>query len=445
MVVDNKDPINYKKFIFENSIYIFDPSDLEVIKVFDNTNIDELCRNIIKNKRSKNESSKRNIVKENTNSYKKNNIDVVSLDLAHGCTLKCTYCYLTAGNLPKRKLTKEKFLEILDFLSDNKNHKITFYFAGEGEPTINFELLKQIPTLCREHGFKECTFEITTNGTLLTQEIIDFFEKENFAVSVSLDGDKLNDQNRVFPNGRPSFDLVFDKIMQIKQSKIRFACKSVVAPENQNLLRMSKFFDDNKIPFYIGFATRSFNGEYIPKIEDVKILEKQLDILCDYYKKRISANQCVYSLKIVKDLQRIYYRITTVEGCNAAKNSFFIDMNGDIYSCSSLNSRKDLSVGNIKTGIDYEKIKAFSYYPKKVNEYSLCKSCWMRYLCSGSCIAEKWLESGDTNVPSKYLCAVNNVYWTAIIKLYISIYPYIDGNINFKRTPFVGGDSIYET
>jgi hypothetical protein len=74
--------------------------------------------------------------------------------------------------------------------------------------------------------------------------------------------------------------------MQIKQSKIRFACKSVVAPDNQNLLRMSKFFDDNKIPFYIGFATRSFNGEYIPKIEDVKILEKQLDILCDYYKKK---------------------------------------------------------------------------------------------------------------------------------------------------------------
>ena len=58
MVVDNKDSINYKKFIFEDSIYIFDPSDLEVIKVFDNTNIDELCRNIINVKGQKKRAAK---------------------------------------------------------------------------------------------------------------------------------------------------------------------------------------------------------------------------------------------------------------------------------------------------------------------------------------------------------------------------------------------------
>lgn len=110
---------------------------------------------------------------------------------------------------------------------------------------------------------------------------------------------------------------------------------------------------------------------------------------------------------------------------------FFIDIHGDIYSCSCHNSSRDISVGNIKTGIDYEKIRTYGYYPKNVEEYSSCRFCWLRYLCSGSCMASKWIESQDTDMPSKYLCAIGNVYWESIIKLYVSIYPYIRGNINF--------------
>ena len=432
--------MNYKKIILGDFVYIFDPSDLEIIKVMDQAYIKEVCKNIARKKKGKYVVKKRDEV---CNSNE--DIDIVSLDLAHGCTLKCTYCYLTAGDRLIKKLTKDTFLQILHFLSEKKKHKITFYFAGGGEPTLNFELLKQIPTLCREQGFEDCVFEITTNGTLLTQEILNFFVKEKFSVSVSLDGDEVNDKNRIFPNGESSFNFVFDKIKQIKQSKIyRFACKAVVMPDNKNLLQMCDFFEINKIPFYLGFATRSFNGIYVPNVGDVRNLKEQMNLVIDYYAKKIIENQYIYSRKIMDDLQRIHYRITTVEGCDAARKSFYIDMDGDIYSCSCHNSKKELSVGNIQTGIDYEKIKRNSYYPKNVNEYVSCKHCWIRYLCSGSCIAVKWLESKDTNIPCRYLCAVNNVYWEAIIKLYICIYDYIDGNINFVETPFRKRYSVHD-
>lgn len=422
---------DYKEITYNGSTYIFDPSDLEVVKLSANTDVHEVCEIITRKKRNRRINDLDGIGNKKTNPFFDKEINVVSLDIAHGCTLRCKYCYLTAGNIPRQRLSKEAFLEILDFLSPNKGHKMVFYFAGEGEPTMNFELLRQIPVLCREKGFNNCAYEITTNGTLLTREVVDFFKKENFAVSVSLDGNMLNNSNRVFPDGRPSFGVVFNNIKLMRQLGVKFACKSVITPENRNLLDLSKFFNDNEIPFYIGFATRSFNGEYIPKLEDVEILRGQLNIVIDYYKERIRNNLRVYSRKIIGDLRRIHYRITTTEACSAALNSFFIDIHGDIYSCSCHNSSRDISVGNIKTGIDYEKIRTYGYYPKNVEEYSSCRFCWLRYLCSGSCMASKWIESQDTDMPSKYLCAIGNVYWESIIKLYVSIYPYIRGNINF--------------
>lgn len=96
-----------------------------------------------------------------------------------------------------------------------------------------------------------------------------------------------------------------------------------------------------------------------------------------------------------------------------------------------LNSCKELCIGNIHEGIDYEKIDNQNFYPKEVDCYEKCKDCWLRHLCSGSCIAAKWLESKDTTMPSVYHCALNKMYWEAIIRIFIQIQPYIKNNVNF--------------
>ena len=54
----------------------------------------------------------------------------------------------------------------------------------------------------------------------------------------------------------------------------------------------------------------------------------------------------------------------------------------------------------------------------------------MKYLCSGSCIAFKWIESKNTDIPSSYICKMNDAYWKGIIKLYINVYPIIKAGDN---------------
>lgn len=156
-----------KEFDLNNQIYILDPLDLELYHIYSPLDIERLYESVIMPKRNSVKiSSSYNFDKSSRK------IDVVSLDISHGCTLKCSYCYLSAGYHKKEMMSKERFLEILKFLAKNNSSNVTFYFAGEGEPTLNFNLLKQIPKLCKEFGFENSHFEITTNGTLLSSSVI---------------------------------------------------------------------------------------------------------------------------------------------------------------------------------------------------------------------------------------------------------------------------------
>ncbi len=417
-----------KEFDVEHQIFVLDPLDLELFHVHSAKEIDSLYDEVILPKRQNVKMSPHYFFDKC-----KRKINVVSLDISHGCTLRCSYCYLSAGYHKKEIMSKEQFLDILNFLAKTSLDGITFYFAGEGEPTLNFKLLRQIPELCREKGFTNSHFEITTNGTLLSPSMINFFEKEKFSVSVSIDGNEENDNKRVFLDGTPSFQIVIKKISALKKSKIKnFACKATITPDNKNIVQLFRFFEENDIPFYHGFASRTFDGTYIPKVSDVKDnLRKQLCVLVDYYVQRIKGNKIVFARKILEDIKRIQCRTVSFIGCSAGINSFYFNLKGEIYVCSSHNSCKELNVGNIHDGIDYDKIEANNYYPKLVESYYDCKNCWLRHLCSGSCIAAKWLDSKDTTKPSEYHCLLNKTYWEAIIKIYIRVYPYIKGNINF--------------
>lgn len=423
---------NIKEIIYKKNIYVFVPFNLELFYVKSKEDEARLIREVILKEKDeyKTKNNKRKYL------FDKNNkkISTVSLDIAHGCTLKCKYCYLSAGYHKQEYLSEDIFLKILDFLKYEKHEEITFYFAGEGEPTLNFNLLRKIPQLCRDKGFINCKYEITTNGTLLTPSIIDFLKKENFIVSVSLDGDERFDRNRIYKNGTPSFPVVFERIKALKETNIKFVCKTTILPDSKELLQMFDFFEKNKIPFYIGFATASFDGTYIPKITDViGNLKKQLDLVVEYYIKLIKNGQYIYARKIIEDINRIRTRSTMYIACEAGINSFYFDMRGDIYICSCHNRNKELSVGNIYDGIDYNKIDKLNLYPKEVEEYRECNECWLKYLCAGSCVAAKWADNEDTLIPSKYQCSLNEVYWIAIIKIYIGAHEYLEGNINFLK------------
>ncbi|MCP6646113.1 4Fe-4S cluster-binding domain-containing protein, partial [Klebsiella pneumoniae] len=71
-----------------------------------------------------------------------------------------------------------------------KRDRVNVVFFG-GEPLSNMRLIKAVTAYaeerCREEG-KQVDFSLTTNATLLTEEIADWFNEHSFGISISMDG-----------------------------------------------------------------------------------------------------------------------------------------------------------------------------------------------------------------------------------------------------------------
>ena len=144
---------------------------------------------------------------------------LLTLELTHGCNLACEYCifgqHYEAGRsvspVPMSLDTAKQ--AVAEFLSGRIDDNVTIGFYG-GEPLLEFELLKKIVAfaegLATQKGC-DIRFNMSTNGTLLSEEKIHYLVAHNFSILISIDGDQhSHDRYRVFKGGRHkgSFDII---------------------------------------------------------------------------------------------------------------------------------------------------------------------------------------------------------------------------------------------
>src|SRR5260370_22450388 len=84
---------------------------------------------------------------------------------------------------------------------DRPNIHVTFF---GGETLLNFPVMRTAVEYAKRRASesgKEIEFSLTTNATLLNEEIVEFLSDHRIGVTVSIDGDReLNDSQRVFKN-----------------------------------------------------------------------------------------------------------------------------------------------------------------------------------------------------------------------------------------------------
>ena len=135
-----------------------------------------------------------------TTSPKYHTTRICSLMVTHGCNLNCVYCFERHKNIGKQMMSFETAREVLQkefALFQQVKHEPDERFAIEffgGEPLVNFKLIKEIYNWVKglELSFP-MMFQTTTNGTLFTPHVLEWFSKtkEDFRVVVSVDGDDL--------------------------------------------------------------------------------------------------------------------------------------------------------------------------------------------------------------------------------------------------------------
>ena len=153
-------------------------------------------------------------------------IKAMCLNVAHDCNLRCSYCFASTGDFggERKLMTPEVGKKAIDYLLkySGDRHNLEMDFFG-GEPLMAFDVVKEVVEYARskeKEYNKNFRFTITTNGMLLTDDKIDYINKEMYNVVLSLDGRKeVNDRMRFCVNGSGSYDIILPKFQKLVQKR----------------------------------------------------------------------------------------------------------------------------------------------------------------------------------------------------------------------------------
>ena len=149
----------------------------------------------------------------------------ITLEVNRKCNFRCTYCYM------KEKLDYEMSYEtavrsidwaIKKYESDRSPDKeIDVDFIG-GEPLCSLPLIKEtIAYINEKYPDIKFVYSMTTNGALISEDVVSFFIENDFFIKISLDGRKEdNDMNRVWASGKGTFDDVIRKFKYLNRYQI---------------------------------------------------------------------------------------------------------------------------------------------------------------------------------------------------------------------------------
>lgn len=161
------------------------------------------------------------------------------------CNLRCPGCCLFSHemleNMPAH-MTKDVFDRHFKFVLTNLPKRdystLTFKFYG-GEALLNKKLVNYGARTIRQHqkqgsfGKRDIKIVLTTNGTLIDEDVVRMVKKYNMNIGVSLDGvGKSNDAQRIFPNGKGTFRAIVKGINLLKANAVHYSLSVTIGPAN---------------------------------------------------------------------------------------------------------------------------------------------------------------------------------------------------------------------
>ena len=123
---------------------------------------------------------------------KSKQINTLKIQMGLSCNYSCDYCSQKFVERPPETSKKDidAFLKKLDVLEFNEEQGLKVEFWG-GEPFVYWKTMKPLAEALRDRfkdWKKKPRFSVITNGSLLTDDIIDWLMMMEFSVSISHDG-----------------------------------------------------------------------------------------------------------------------------------------------------------------------------------------------------------------------------------------------------------------
>lgn len=356
-------------------------------------------------------------------------LSTMVLEVAQDCNLRCTYCYAEGGSYggQARLLDVETARKAARYLVEKSGDReaLTLVLFG-GEPLLNMPAVKaavvEAEKMAAAAG-KQLLVSLTTNGTLLDDEALDFFRDHRVVVSVSLDGPAdLHDANRPDASGRGSYARILAKLRGLlESSNAAVAARVTLTPDQWS--RCEEVFDHLMgLGFHeVGIAPASpISKNLLPDQEQEEVLLQSFTAMARRFSRVARQGRILPFGNLLELLGRLHMGQTKAVACGAGYGYLAVDAGGEFYLCHRLAGEKGFEVGNLAEGADPARIRACLEHVTAGKD-KMCESCWARTLCAGGCHYENHLRENTLGIPPGSSCNFIRRWLQIGIELYAEL------------------------
>ena len=332
-------------------------------------------------------------------------IKAMCLHISHDCNLRCKYCFASTGDFGtcRKLMPLEIGKKAIDFLLENSGNRknLELDFFG-GEPLMNFDVVKEVVAYGRErekeYG-KNFRFTITTNGMLLTDDKIDFINKEMSNVVLSIDGRKdVHDNMRPTAGNKGSYDVILPKYKKLVDARDKdkdWYVRGTFTKYNLD------FAEDVFDLYEKGFDQISVEPVVCEDKYPYALTEADVPAIAEEYERlaqRLLENdrngKHFNFFHFMIDLDQGPCAIKRLRGCGCGNEYVAITPDGDIYPCHQFVGIEEYKMGSLVDGSFNTEMKE-QFAKTHIYNKPSCRDCWAKFYCSGGCNANNYMYMGD--------------------------------------------------
>lgn len=331
----------------------------------------------------------------------------LTLCLTDRCNLSCAYCY--GGRKKNVDMPFDVACKAIDLALEktSENQELKIGFCG-GEPLLCFETLKRITRYARSRAL-ECnrsvSLSLTTNGTLLTDEVLEFLRLNQIGLRISMDGpESVHDQHRRFPDGQGSHKIASTNLGRALERLDSVQVNAVFGPDNLDTLAETLVFLiwNNVRCIHL---TPDMGGEWTQ--ESIRKVDRVFRQLAEVYIKAYRQGREI-TVNLIDTKMVLFmkggYSCDDINGIG--KTELAVAPSGNIYPCERFtgdDSDESIRLGNVLTG--YVEPANVETLKNRGCSNAECRGCGLLHFCMNWCGCTSYRMNGDTDRANAIICA----------------------------------------
>lgn len=380
-------------------------------------------------------------IKDSQKSWKEGMTKNITFIVTKDCQLACKYCYLVGKN-EKERMPWSTAKSAIDYVLDNEHDRqfdyesVIWDFIG-GEPFLEIDLIDQICDYIKSelyrrnhHWFDSYRFSFSTNGiNYHTEKVQKFIEKNrtHLSIGITIDGTrKKHDLNRIYKNSeKGSYDDVVKNIplwmkqfpdsgtkVTISSADIPYICESVLHLYDLGIheVNINCVFED----VWKEGDDKLFEAQLMELADKIIDNDKYVDYACSFFSENMG--------------KPMDCKLDNGNWCGAGK-MLAVDAAGNFYPCTrfaqySLRDKEAWIIGNVRDGIDENKLRPFLTLDRCTQSTPECIDCEVAGGCAW-CQGENY-DAANTHTVFQRATAIclmhkarvraNNYYWNKLYR-----------------------------